>query len=31
MPASSRPELVKQCAETVKVYSDGAKERGCAI
>ncbi|HTR54239.1 MAG TPA: hypothetical protein VMJ10_26285 [Kofleriaceae bacterium] len=31
MPASSRPELVKQCAETVKVYTDGAKERGCTI
>ncbi|HEY1553707.1 MAG TPA: hypothetical protein VGF94_02680 [Kofleriaceae bacterium] len=31
MPASNRPELVKQCAETVKVYTDGARERGCTI
>lgn len=31
MPASSKAEVGKQCAETVKIYTEGARDRGCTL
>ena len=31
MPASERAEVAKQCTDTIQIYTDGAKERGCTI